>query len=138
MRGKIKSSTKKIPIDAFKLTKIAGAYWKGDKKNQMLTRVYGIAFETKKEFEKYLKQQEEAEKRDHRVLGKKLDLFIFSDLIGKGLPILTPKGTIIKQELEKFIIEEETKRGYLRVCTPDLAKVDLRDMEMILLNVACI
>ena len=118
-------STKEINPDAFKLTKIAGAYWKGDEKNPMLTRVYGIAFNAKKELAQYIKQQEEYEKRDHRVLGKKLDLFIFSDLIGKGLPLLTPKGAVIRQELEKFIINEETKRGYSRVYTPDLAKIDL-------------
>ena len=118
-------SSKEINADSFKLTKIAGAYWKGDEKNKMLTRIYGVAFETKEELDNYLKLQKEAEKRDHRTLGKKLDLFIFSDLIGKGLPLLTPKGAIIRQELEKFIIEEETKRGYLRTYTPDLAKVDL-------------
>jgi threonyl-tRNA synthetase len=118
-------TTKEINPDAFKLTKIAGAYWRGDEKNQMLTRIYGIAFNTKKELAQYIKQLEEAEKRDHRVLGKKLDLFIFSDLIGKGLPLLTPKGAVIRQELEKFIINEETKRGYSRVYTPDLAKIDL-------------
>ena len=118
-------TTKEINPDGFKLSRIAGAYWKGDEKNKMLTRIYGIAFETKKQLSEYIKQQKEAEKRDHRVLGKKLDLFIFSDLIGKGLPLLTPKGTVIRQELEKFIIKEEAKRGYLRVCTPDLAKIDL-------------
>jgi threonyl-tRNA synthetase len=118
-------TTKEINPDSFKLTRIAGAYWKGDEKNKMLLRVYGLAFETKKQLSEHIKQQEEAEKRDHRVLGKKLDLFIFSDFIGKGLPLFTPKGTVIRQELEKFIIKEETKRGYSRVCTPDLAKIDL-------------
>jgi threonyl-tRNA synthetase len=124
-KGPHLKSTGQINFKAFKLTKLAGAYWKGDEKNKMLTRIYGVVFENEKELKDYLKQQEEAEKRDHRKLGKELDLFIFSDLVGKGLPLLTPKGAIIRQELEKFIIEEETKRGYLRTYTPDLAKVEL-------------
>lgn len=118
-------SAKEIKPDAFKLTKIAGAYWKGSEKNKMLTRIYGLAFNTKKELDQYLEMQEEAQKRDHRKIGKELDLFVFSDLVGKGLPLLTPKGAVIRQELERFIIDEETKRGYLRTYTPDLAKVEL-------------
>jgi len=118
-------SAKELPADAFKLTKIAGAYWKGSEKNAMLTRIYAAAFANKKELEEYLKQQEEAEKRDHRKLGKELDLFVTSDLVGKGLPLLTPKGSIIRQILERFIVDEETRRGYSRTYTPDLAKVDL-------------
>ncbi|PIZ69267.1 MAG: threonine--tRNA ligase, partial [Candidatus Portnoybacteria bacterium CG_4_10_14_0_2_um_filter_43_36] len=117
--------TKEINPKAFKLTKIAGAYWRGNEKNKMLTRVYGVAFATEKELKDYLNQQAEAEKRDHRKLGKELDLFVFSDLVGKGLPLLTPKGAIIRQELERFITDEETKRGYLRTYTPDMAKVEL-------------
>jgi len=118
-------STKEIKFDAFKLTSLAGAYWKGSEKNKMLQRIYGTVFKTKKELDKHLEQIKEAEKRDHRKLGKELDLFVFSDLVGKGLPLLTPKGAIIRYELEKFITEEETKRGYLRTYTPDLAKVEL-------------
>jgi threonyl-tRNA synthetase len=118
-------STGEIPADAMKLTKISGAYWKGSEKNKMLQRIYGVAFESKKELDAYLLRMEEAEKRDHRKLGKELDLFCFSDLVGKGLPMLTPKGTVIRKELEKFVLEEETKRGYKHVVTPDLAKVDL-------------
>ena len=114
-----------IKPDAFKLTHIAGAYWRGDEKNKMLTRIYGVAFETKKELDEYLLMQEEAKKRDHRKLGKDLGLFVFSDLIGKGLPTFGPKGATIKRELERFTIDEELKRGYLHVVTPDLAKVDL-------------
>lgn len=117
-------STKDIP-NAFKLTKIAGAYWKGSEKNKMLTRIYGIAFEDRKKLENYFKIQKEAEKRDHRILGKKLDLFVFSDLVGKGLPLFTEKGSIIRRELERFVIDEEIKRGYKHVYTPELAKVDL-------------
>ncbi len=124
-KGPHVKSTKEIRFDAFKLTSLAGAYWKGSEKNKMLQRVYGVAFNTKKELNEYLERQREAEKRDHRKIGKELDLFIFSDLVGKGLPLLTPKGAIIRYELEKFIIEEETKRGYLRTYTPDLAKVEL-------------
>lgn len=116
-------STKEIK--AFKLLKIAGAYWRGSEKNKMLTRIYGTAFQTKEELENYIKQQEEAAKRDHRKLGKELDLFVFSDLVGKGLPMLTPKGTVIRKELEKFVLEKETEWGYSHVVTPPLAKVDL-------------
>ena len=116
---------KEINPDSFKLTKVAGAYWKGNEKNKMLTRIYGVAFETEKELIDYLKMQEEAEKRDHRILGQKLDLFVFSDLVGKGLPLFTEKGAVIRRELEKLALEEEIKRGYKHVITPDLAKVDL-------------
>lgn len=119
------SSTKEIDPDAFKLTTIAGAYWRGDEKNKMLTRIYGLAFESKEKLEEYLKNQEEAKKRDHRVIGKDLELFTFSDLVGKGLPTFGPKGATIKRELERFTIDEELKRGYHHVITPDLAKVDL-------------
>ncbi len=112
-------------IGAFKLLSIAGAYWHGSEKNKMLTRIYGTCFPTQKELEAYLLQQQEAEKRDHRKLGKDLDLFVFADIVGKGLPMLTPKGTVIRKELEKFVIEEETKRGYQHVITPPLAKVEL-------------
>lgn len=112
-------------IKAFKLLSIAGAYWHGDEKNKMLTRIYGTAFPSKKELGVYLINQTEAEKRDHRKLGKDLDLFVFSDIVGKGLPLLTPKGTVIRKELEKFVFEEETKRGYQHVVTPHLAKVEL-------------
>ncbi len=118
-------STKEINPDGFKLTKIAGAYWHGDEKNKMLTRVYGVAFETKEELDEFLKRQEEAEKRDHRVIGKNLDLFVFSDLVGKGLPLFTEKGSIVRRELERFIVDEEIKRGYKHVYTPDIAKVEL-------------
>jgi len=121
----LRSGQTKEIINSFKLTKVAGAYWKGDEKNKMLTRIYGIAFETKKELDDYLKLRAEAEKRDHRILGKKLDLFVFSDLVGKGLPLYTEKGSVIRRELERFVVNEEIKRGYKHVYTPDLAKVDL-------------
>jgi len=117
--------TGEIKIGSFALTKIAGAYWQGNEQNPMLTRISGLAFTDKKALKKYLAWQEEAKKRDHRKLGKELDLFVFSDLVGPGLPLLTPKGSIIRQELEKFVVEEETRRGYLRTYTPEIAKVDL-------------
>jgi len=110
---------------AFKLTSVAGAYWRGDEKNEMLTRVYGVAFETKEELDEYLAMVEEAKKRDHRKLGKDLDLFTFSDVVGKGLPLWTVKGATIRRELERFIVDEEIKRGYQHVYTPDIAKIDL-------------
>jgi len=124
-KGPHVKSTKEIPADGFKLTKIAGAYWKGSEKNKMLTRIYGVAFENKKELNEFLVRQAEAEKRDHRILGQKLDLFVFSDLVGKGLPLFTEKGATIRRELERFIVDEEIKRGYKHVITPDLAKVEL-------------
>lgn len=124
-RGPHIDSAGEIDSASFKLTKIAGAYWRGDEKNKMLQRIYGVAFNSKKELAGYLKNLEEAEKRDHRKLGKELDLFIFSDIVGSGLPLWTPKGSIIRRELEQFIIKEELSRGYQHVYTPELAKVDL-------------
>jgi len=109
----------------FKLLSLAGAYWRGDEKNKMLTRIYGTLFPTKQELDEYLNMQEEAKKRDHRKLGKDLGLFVFSDLVGAGLPLLTPKGTTIRRELERFIVDEELRRGYQHVITPPLAKVQL-------------
>src|SRR3989344_7097233 len=96
---------KEIDPESFKLDRIAGAYWRGDEKNKMLTRIYGLAFETKAELEAYTKQREEAEKRDHKKLGKELDLFTFSDLVGAGLPLWTPKGTLMRDLLEGFVWE---------------------------------
>jgi threonyl-tRNA synthetase len=121
-------NTKEINPKAFKLTRIAGAYWKGDEKNKMLTRIYGLAFETEKELMDYLKMLEEAEKRDHRVLGKKLDLFCFSDLVGPGLPLFTPKGTSIKEELQKEVEKICRKYGFEKVSTPHLAKIELYEI----------
>ena len=112
-------------IKAFKLMTIAGAYWRGSEKRPMLQRIYGIAFNNQKELDAYLLQQEEIKKRDHRKLGKDLDLFVFSDLVGKGLPIFTEKGSIIRRTLERFVVDEEIKRGYKHIYTPELANVDL-------------
>jgi threonyl-tRNA synthetase len=118
-------STKEIPGDAVKLDKIAGAYWRGSEKNPMLQRIYGLAFKTTKDLEDYIKLQEEIKKRDHRVIGKELDLFVFSDLIGKGLPIFTEKGSIIRRILERFVVDEEIKRGYKHIYSPELANIEL-------------
>lgn len=107
-------------IKYFKLLSTAGAYWKGSEKNKMLTRIYGTAFETQEELDKYLKAQEEAEKRDHRKLNKQLKVYMASDDIGQGLITLLPNGAIIAQELEKWAIETEDKWGYVRVYTPHI------------------
>ena len=112
-------------IKVFKLTSIAGAYWRGDEHNAMLQRVYGIAFNSQQELDDYLVRQEEIKKRDHRKIGKDLDLFVFSELVGKGLPLFTEKGSIIRRELERFVVDEELKRGYKHIYTPDLANVAL-------------
>ena len=112
-------------IKAFKLLSIAGAYWHGDEKNIMLTRIYGTAFESQQELDQYLEMVEEAKKRDHRKLGKDLGLFVFSDVVGKGLPLWTARGATIRRELERFIVDEEIKRGYQHVITPDIAKIEL-------------
>ncbi len=119
--GHIKN-TKEINPQAFQLTHIAGAYWRGDEKNPMLTRIYGVAFENEKELNEYLKTLEEIKLYDHREIGKKQKLFFFEELVGPGLPIWLPNGTIIKEEIEKFAKETEEKAGYLRVSTPHLAK----------------
>lgn len=124
-RGGHVDDPSKINPDAFKLTHLAGAYWRGSEKNKMLTRIYGLAFETKKELEEYLETQEEAKRRDHRKLGQELDLFAFSDLVGPGLPLWTVKGTIIREELEKFAKETEEGWGYKRIATPHIAKQKL-------------
>lgn len=115
-------STKEIIPNTFKLSKIAGAYWKGDEKNKMLTRIYGLAFETEKELADYLAMLAEAEKRDHRKLGKELKLFTFSEMVGPGLPLWLPNGAVIIDELEKLAKETERKAGYHQVKTPHVAK----------------
>jgi len=123
--GHLENPSKEIKPDSFKLDRVAGAYWRGDEKNKMLTRIYGLAFETKEELEAYLKQREEAEKRDHKKLGKELDLFLIDEKVGKGLPLWTPKGTTIKFELENYTRELERKYGYQHVETPYLGAEEL-------------
>ena len=112
-------------VGAFKLDKVAGAYWRGDKKREMLTRIYGLAFETQEELDAYVAKQEEAKARDHRKLGRELDLFCFSDLVGSGLPMFTPRGTILRDILNDFSQSYRIKAGYQKVCIPHIALVDL-------------
>ncbi|MFA7208891.1 MAG: threonine--tRNA ligase [Parcubacteria group bacterium] len=118
-------STGEIKADAFKLTKISGAYWKADEKNKQMQRIYGVAFTSKDELKAYLHMIEEAEKRDHRKLGKELGLFIFSDLIGPGLPIYTPKGALIRREIINYSNELQSNIGYQEVHTPNMNKAEL-------------
>jgi threonyl-tRNA synthetase len=123
--GHAENPAKDISADSFKLDRIAGAYWRGDEKNKMLTRIYGLAFETKENLDAYILQQEEAKKRDHRKLGAEMELFTFSDLVGPGLPLWLPNGTVITEELEKLAKETEFLAGYDRVRTPHLGKESL-------------
>lgn len=109
----------------FKITKTAGAYWRGNEKNIMLTRIYGVAFQDEKELESHLQMLEEAKKRDHRKLGQELDLFVISDLVGPGLPLFTPKGTVLRNELIKFSEELQRAGGYEAVWAPHMTRVDL-------------
>lgn len=122
-RGPHLPSTGKIK--AFKLTSITGAYWRGNEKNKMLTRIYGTAFEKKSELEEYLTALEEAKKRDHNKLGRDLGIFMTEEVIGQGLPILMPKGAKILQILSRFVEDEEEKRGFMITKTPNMAKNDL-------------
>ncbi len=114
------NSTKEIDPEAFKLTHIAGAYWRGDEKNKMLTRIYGVAFESKEELEEYLKNQEEAKKRDHRKLGKELDLFHIDEMVGAGLPLWHPKGALLWRVIEDFWYKKHLDNGYDLVRTPHI------------------
>ncbi len=124
-KGPHVGTTSEIDPDSFKLTKVAGAYWRGDEKKKMLTRIYGVAFANKKELDAHLKMLEEAEKRDHRKIGQELDLFHFSDLVGSGLPLFTEKGTAIRDVLKDFIWDLMKPYGYTRVTIPHIAKSDL-------------
>lgn len=112
-------------IGAFKLTKVAGAYWRGDEKREMLTRIYGVAFNTEEELKEYLDWQEEAKARDHRKLGQQLELYCSSPLVGSGLPLFTPRGTILRDMLNRFAQSYREDRGYQKVCIPHIALVDL-------------
>ncbi len=120
-RGPHFASTSKIG-DAFKLTKLAGAYWRGDAANAQLQRIYGTAWRDQKELDAYLLRLEEQEKRDHRRIGKELELFTFSPEVGAGLPLWMPNGTVIRQELEFLAVQEERRDGYQRVVTPEITK----------------
>lgn len=123
--GHVDHPAKDIDPDAFKLTNIAGAYWRGDEKNTMLTRIYAAAFATKQELDEHLSMLEEAKRRDHKVLGPQLDLFTFSDLVGAGLPLWTPKGTILRNILDDFVWELRKRYGYQKVEIPHITKKEL-------------
>ena len=112
-------------VGAFKLIRVAGAYWRGDEKREMLTRIYGVAFETEAELNEYLKRQEEAKARDHRKLGKELDLFCFSDLVGAGLPLFTPRGTELRELMANYSLSLRGREGFKKVWTPHITKTDL-------------
>lgn len=120
--GHSENPSKEITPDSFKLERVAGAYWRGNEKNKMLTRIYGLAFDTKEELDAYITQQEEAKKRDHKILGPQLKLFTVSSLIGPGLPLMQPKGMIIRKEIEGYLWNLHKSKGYHRVWTPHIAK----------------
>ncbi len=124
-KGPHLESTGEIDPSAFKLTKISGAYWKADENNQQLQRIYGVVFNNKKELKQYLFQQEEAKKRDHRKLGKELDLFTIDQNVGAGLPLWKPKGATILNTLKRWFEDEQLKRGYVPVITPHIGKKTL-------------
>ena len=123
--GHVEHPSKEIRQDAFKLTKIAGAYWRGDEKNKMLTRVYGVAFETKEELDAHLKMLEEAEKRDHRKIGQQMGLFTISEQVGKGLPLFTPKGALLRELLNDYSQSLRIAKGWQKVWSPHITKNDL-------------
>lgn len=127
-RGGHVDDAKKIHADAFALTHTAGAYWRGNEKNKMLTRIYGLAFAKKDALDLYLAMQEEAKKRDHRKLGKELELFTLIEEIGQGLPLFYPKGAILRRLIENYITEEQEKRGYLPIWIPHITKGKLYEI----------
>ncbi|MBP9821178.1 threonine--tRNA ligase, partial [Candidatus Saccharibacteria bacterium] len=122
-RGPHVESTGKV--GAFKIMRVAGAYWRGKNTNPQMQRLYGVAFETKQELNDYLQMLQEAKKRDHRKLGKELDLFIFSDMVGSGLPMFTPRGTVLREELIKYSNELRQQYGFEKVWTPHITKKEL-------------
>ena len=124
-RGGHVEDAQTIDPESFKLDRVAGAYWRGDEKNKMLTRVYGLAFASKVELDAYVAQREEAQKRDHKKLGKELGLFVFSELVGGGLPLWTPKGTMIRELLNDYVWQMRKEKGYERVTIPHITKKDL-------------
>jgi threonyl-tRNA synthetase len=124
-RGGHVESFKEIPVDCFKLMKVAGSYWRGDETREQLTRIYVAAFATKEDLDAHLAQLEEAAKRDHRKLGKELDLFTFSELVGPGLPLWTPRGTLLRNQLDGFVWQLREAKGYMKVSIPHITKKEL-------------
>lgn len=124
-RGGHAENAQDIPKDSFELSHTAGAYWRGDEKNKMLTRIYGLAFATKDELGAYKAMLEEAKKRDHKKLGPQLDLFVFSELVGPGLPLWTPKGTLVKNLLDDYVWQLRKLAGYVKVDIPHITKKEL-------------
>jgi threonyl-tRNA synthetase len=124
-KGPHVAQAKEIDPTSFKLMSVAGAYWRGDEKNKMLTRIYGVAFENKPKLKEHLMMLQEAKKRDHRKLGQELDLFAFSELVGPGLPLFTPRGTVIRERLSEFVWRLMKPHGYSRVTIPHMAKAEL-------------
>ena len=123
--GHAEHPASEIPADSFKLDRVAGAYWRGDEKNPMLTRIYGLAFGSKAELDAYLTQREEAKKRDHRKIAKEQDLLVFSDLVGSGMPMWTPRGNILRNAVINYSRELNTKLGFGEVHTPNINKAEL-------------
>jgi threonyl-tRNA synthetase len=124
-RGPHVETTRQIPADAFKLRSVAGAYWRGDSRNVMMTRIYAWAYGSRKELQEHIRAFELAQERDHRKLGRELDIYVIENDVGPGLPLWLPNGTVLREELEKLAKEYEFQRGYERVSTPQLAKTDL-------------
>lgn len=124
-RGGHVNNGKEIKPDAFKLTRVSGAYWRGDESKPQLQRIYGVAFASKADLKAHLTLLEEAKKRDHRKLGRELDLFVISDLVGSGLPLFTPRGTVLREELGHYTQELRARAGFERIWTPSIAKTDL-------------
>lgn len=126
--GHSENPAKDIADDSFALDRVAGAYWRGDEKNPMLTRIYGLAFDTKEELDAYRAQQEEAKKRDHRKLGKELELFTLIDEIGPGLPLFYPKGALLRRFIENYITDLQESRGYVPIWIPHITKGELYEL----------
>lgn len=126
--GHAENPAKEIAPDSFKLDRVAGAYWRGDEKNKMLTRIYGLAFSSKTELDAYITQQEEAKKRDHRKLGKELELFTIIDEIGAGLPLFYPKGALLRRTIENFIQDVQESRGFVPIWIPHITKGKLYEI----------
>ncbi len=124
-RGGHVKNTREIDPESFKLSHLAGAYWRGDEKNAQLTRIYGLAFASKQELAAHLKMLEEAKRRDHRKLGQQLDLFAFSDLVGSGFPLFTPRGAFIRNSLTGYVESLQSRANYTQVWTPQVAKAEL-------------